>query len=142
MGENDEGLLPLIAFFPLLFFTLILFYLVWAAMHDLAHGDEGALEWSVLAVCALAFPFLYWLVLRILTGTARLVWLIGTGVLVALFSIGAISSMLHPKYAKDPMLGATFLTAALPALGAIAYHFLRELQNRRGATAIRSGSVR
>jgi hypothetical protein len=131
MDEDDIVLLSLIAVIPPMFFTVILFYLVWAAMHDLAHGDEGTLEWSVLAVYAMAFPALYWLVLRILTRIARMAWLIGAGLLFALFSVGAASSLLHPKYPKDPMLGMTFLLAAAPALGMIGYHFLRELRCRQ-----------
>jgi len=114
------------------FFTLILFYLVWAAMHDLAHGDEGTFEWTVLAVCAAAFPLLYRQGLRILTGSARLAWLAFTGFLVTVFSLGATSSILRPKYPKDPMLGMTFLSAGVPILGTIGYHLLRDIRRRRG----------
>ena len=131
MDEEDEeylnlSLLPLIAICK-----LILFYFVWAAMHDIAHGDEGTLEWTVLAICAIAFPLLYGLALRILTRTAKMAWLLGAGLLIVLFSSGAVSSILHPKYPKDPMLGMTFLSAGVPTLGVIGYHLRREIRNRR-----------
>jgi hypothetical protein len=131
IGSMDRGdlsfpVLPLIALFD-----LILFYFVWAAMHDIAHGDEGTLEWTVLAMCAMAFPLLYWLASRILTQTANRAWLIGTALLITLFCVGAVGSMVHPKYPKDPMLGMTFLSVGVPTLGVIGYHLLREVRNRR-----------
>ncbi len=131
MGRDDNGCLPLIAFG-----TLSLFYFVWAAMHDLAHGDEGTLERTVLAICAAAFPLLYWLALRTLTSNGRLAWLAGTGLLIGLFTSGAVSALLHPKYPADPMLASAFLAAGLPALGIIGYHLVREVIHRR----VRPGS--
>jgi hypothetical protein len=125
MDEKDLAILPLIAFFD-----LILFFLIWAAMHDIAHGDEGTFEWTVLAICAIAFPLSFWLAIRALTRTPKMAWLIGVGLLVALFSIGAVNSILHPKYPKDPMLGMTFLGAGVPTLGMIGYHLLREARHR------------
>ena len=49
----------------------------------------------------------------------KVAWLIGTGLLTSLFRAGAVSSMLHPKYAIDPILGSAFLAAGLPVLGLI-----------------------
>ena len=126
MDEDDLSVLPLIGVF-----TLILFYFLWAAMHDIAHGDEGTLEWTVLAICGIAFPLLYRQALRIFRRTAKMAWLIGTGLLITLFSLGAVSSLLHPKYPKDLMLGMTFLSAGVPVLGMIGYHLLREMRRRR-----------
>jgi hypothetical protein len=125
---NRNGMSFLAAF---AFGTLILFYLVWAAMHDIAHGDEGTLEWTMLAICVPAFAWLYWQALRVLTSKAKLAWLIGTGFLFSLYSAGAISQMLEPKYVKDPMLAATFLVVGLPALGLIGYHLVREVPRSR-----------
>lgn len=126
MDHDDIGLLPLFSFG-----TLVLFYCVWACMHDIAHGDEGTLEWTVLAICAVAFALMCWCALRALTSKAKVAWLIGTGLLISLFSAGAVSSMFHPKYAKDPMLASTFLAVGLPALGLIVYQLVREALRRR-----------
>jgi peptidoglycan/LPS O-acetylase OafA/YrhL len=126
MDHDDIGLLPAFTLG-----TLILFYFVWAAMHDIAHGDEGTLEWTVLAICALAFAGLYWQAFRVLTSKAKLAWLIGTGFLLSLFDAGAISSMWHPKYVKDTMLASIFLLVGLPVLGLIGYHAVGEALHRR-----------
>ncbi len=113
---------------PLITFgTLALFYFVWAAMHDIAHGDEGTLEWTVLVLCAVVFPVLYWFAVRTLAAKARLAWLIGTGLLISLFTAGAVAAVMRPKYPKDPMLGAAFLAEGLPLLGLIGYHLVREV---------------
>jgi hypothetical protein len=125
MDRDHVDALPLFAFG-----TLILFYCVWACMHDIAHGDEGTAEWTMLTVCAVAFALVYRQALRVLASKAKVAWLIGTGLLISLFSAGAVSSMLHPKYAKDPMLASTFLAAGLPALGLIGYHLVREALHR------------
>ena len=131
MDRNHVGFLPAITSG-----TLLLFYLVWAAMHDIAHGDEGTIEWSVLAICALAFAGLYRQALSVLTSKAKVAWLIGTGLLFSLFSAAAAAAILRPKYDKDPMLAATFLTIGLPVLALIGYHLVREAlptRARRGS---------
>jgi hypothetical protein len=120
MDRDDIGFLPAVTLG-----TLILLYLVWAAMHDIAHGDEGTFEWTALAICAVAFAGLYRQAVRVLTDKAKVAWLLGTGLLLSLFSAGAVNSMLHPKYVKDPMLARTFLSVGLPALGLIGYHLVR-----------------
>jgi peptidoglycan/LPS O-acetylase OafA/YrhL len=126
MDRSHVGFLP-----AMMSGTLLLFYLVWAAMHDIAHGDKGTLEWTVLAICALAFAGLYRQALRHLRSKAKVAWLIGTGLLFSLFSAGAAAAMLRPKYDKDPMLATTFLTIGLPVLGLIGYHLVREAQQTR-----------
>jgi peptidoglycan/LPS O-acetylase OafA/YrhL len=126
MDHEDAVLLPLLSFA-----TLILFYFVWACMHDIAHGDEGTAEWTVLAICAMAFAMVFRLALRFLAPDAKVAWLIGTCLLISLFSAGAVSSVFRPKYAKDPMLASTFLAAGLPALGLIGYQLVREALRRR-----------
>ena len=135
MDHDDVGLLPFFAFA-----TLILLYFVWACMHDIAHGDEGTAEWTVLAICAMAFVLVFWAALRFLGPAAKVAWLIGAGLLIGLFSAGAVSSMFHPKYAKDPMLASTFLAAGLPALGLIGYQLVREARHRRASPARPSGT--
>ena len=126
MNERETGALALFAFG-----TLVLFFFVWGSLHDLAHGDEGTLEWTVLAICAWAFPVLYGLAVRVLAVQAKVAWLAGTAFLVSLFSAGAVGQLLHPKYPRDPMLAKTFLAAGIPALGIIGYHLLREALRRR-----------
>ena len=129
VNHDDVGFLPSIAFG-----TLVVFYLVWAAMHDIAHADEGVdytLEYMLLAMSIPAFAFLYRQALRVLKSKSRVAWLIGTGLLITLFNVGSVGSMLHPKYAKDPMLASAFLTAGVPVLGVIGYHLVRERLHRR-----------
>jgi hypothetical protein len=123
--DDDFGRLPGLAFG-----TLFLFHFVWAAMHDLSHGDEGTLEWTVLAVCAAGFPLLYWQALRLSRRGGRLAWLIGTGLILALFGAGAVSAIVQPKFPKDPMLAWTYLAAGVPALATIGYGILRETARR------------
>lgn len=106
--------------------TLLLFCLVWAAMHDIAHGDEGTIEWTVLAISALAFAGLYRQAIRILRSKAKVAWLIATGLLFSLFNFAAAAALRRPKYDKDPMLAMTFLTVGLPMLGLIVYRLVRE----------------
>jgi hypothetical protein len=74
---------------------------------------------------------LYWQAVRVLTSKAKVAWLIGTGLLLSLFSAGALHSMLQPKYVKDRMLATTFLIVGLPALGLIGYHLVREALDSR-----------
>ncbi len=57
--------------------TLILFWLVWACLHDIAHGDEGIIGWTVLPGCVVAFAWLCRQALRHLTGPAKTAWLAG-----------------------------------------------------------------
>jgi hypothetical protein len=97
MDNHADGA-PLLPFF--IFGTLVLFFFIWGAMHDIAHGDEGTAEWTVLAFCAIAFPIFYRAATRTLPGKMRIGWLTGTGVLIALFSVGAVASILRPKYVK------------------------------------------
>lgn len=127
-GESDVGFLPAIGVG-----TLFVFYMVWAAMHDIAHanGSKCAPEYTALAISVPAFAFLYRKALLLLTPKAKVAWLAGTGVLLVLFDLGALSAQLHPKYAKDPMLGSLFLAAGLPVLGLIGYHLVREIIRRR-----------
>jgi hypothetical protein len=124
MERNDAWLAPIAAG------TLILFFFVWAALHDVARGDEGSLEWTIFGLCILAFPLLYLLALKRLTPRGQLKWLIGTGVLIALFSAGAASLTLWPKSPQDPIVGLTFLTVGLPVLPVIGYHARRSAARR------------
>ena len=119
--RHDIGWLPAIALC-----TLIWSFFVWAAMHDLARGDEGTLEWIVLAICAVAFPLLFRSAVRTLAPHAKVAWLIGAGLLLGLFSAGAVRALTHPKYHKDPMLASIFLLAGVPALALIGYHLVRD----------------
>jgi len=129
MERGGSGFLPLITFC-----TLGWFYCVWAAMHDIAHGDEGTVEWRALAVCAVAFPLLYWFAVKTLAAKARLAWLIGTGLLISLFCAAGVAAMIRPKYPKDPMLALVLFAEGLPMLGIIGQRAARELLSaRRGA---------
>jgi len=114
--------------------TLLVFYLSWAAGHDIAHGEsDPSLEYTVLGLVIPAFAFLYRAALH-LPARARAVWLGGTGLLVLLFDVAAIHVRLHPKYAPDPLMASAFLAAGVPALGFIAYDLCRALRVRTGAT--------
>ena len=131
MNDDGRGLLPAFAAG-----TLILFYVVWAAMHDIAHGDEGTPEWTCLAISVPVFAFLSRQALRHLRSTPRLAWLIGTSLLLSLFTAGAVSSIFHPKYPKDPLLARVFLAVGVPALALLGYRLVREALHRDA----RSGS--
>lgn len=125
-SSDDIGLLPAIAVG-----TLFVFYMIWAAMHDIAHGEsDTTLEYAALIVSVPAFAFLYRMALLHLAPKAKFVWLGGTGLLILLFDLGAVDAKLHPKYAPDPMLASLFLTAGVPVLGLIGYHFTRETFRR------------
>jgi hypothetical protein len=78
-----------------------------------------------------AFAFLYRIAVSRLTRTERIVWLIGTALLIGLFGTGAINAILHPKYSLDPKLGLLFLTAGMPVLGLIGYQLFTETFRRR-----------
>ena len=131
MHDDGRGLLPAIALG-----TLILFYLAWAAMHDIAHGDEGTLEWTCLAMIVPAFAFLSLQALRYLRSAPRLAWLVGTNLLLSLFTAGAVGSLIHPKYPKDPLLAKAFLAVGVPALALLGYRLVRDTLHRDA----RSGS--
>jgi hypothetical protein len=121
-GSDEIGYLPAIAVG-----TLFVFYLVWAAMHDIAHGEsDSTLEYGALIMSVPVFAFLYRMALLHLGAKARRAWLTGTGLLVLLFNLGAMNAKLHPKYAPDPMLAALFLIAGVPVLGLIVYHLVRD----------------
>jgi hypothetical protein len=127
MDHDDVGILLAIAAG-----TLVVFYVIWAAMHDIAHGAvDPTFEYAALALSVLAFAFLYRKALLILTPKFKVGWLTGVGLLMILFDVGALSANLRPKYPKDPILGALFLTASLPVLGLIIYHLLGEARHQR-----------
>jgi hypothetical protein len=120
--NSDVGVLMVIAIG-----TLFVFYLVWAAMHDIAHGESDCtLEYAVLVISIPAFAFLYRTALLHLAPRAKAAWLGGTGLLILLFDLAALSAKLHPKYAPDRMLASLFLTAGVPVFGLISYHLVRE----------------
>jgi len=107
--------------------TLFVFYMIWAAMHDIAHGESDTTsEYAALIVSVPAFAFLYRKALRHLTSKAKLVWLGSTGLLILLFDLAAVVAIRQPTYAPDPMLGTVFLMAGIPVLGLILYLFARE----------------
>lgn len=56
MDRNDIGYLPAISIG-----TLIVFYLIWAALHDIAHASEPdyTLEYIALGLSIPAFGILY-----------------------------------------------------------------------------------
>jgi hypothetical protein len=125
-SSDHIGFLPAIAVG-----TLFVFYTIWAAMHDIAHGEsDTTLECAALIVSVPAFAFLYRVALLHLAPKAKLLWLGGTGLLILLFDVAAVNAKLHPKYAPDSMLASLFLTAGVPALGLICYHVSRETFRR------------
>ncbi len=107
--------------------TLAIFFLIWAAMHDISHNEsDTALEWAVLLFVIPAFVLLYRAANRCLPAKPRFLWLRGTAGLLLLFNLGAVRAMLHPKYAADPTLGLLFLMAGVPALGFIGYRLTQK----------------
>ena len=68
VDNDDVGFLPAIAVG-----TLFVFYVVWAAMHDIAHANESEciLESMLLAISIPAFAFLYRKALLLLTPKAK-----------------------------------------------------------------------
>ncbi len=125
MDNNDKGDVGLLPIFGV--GTLFLFYLVWAAAHDIAHGESDlTLEYFLLVLSIPAFALLYRMAFVVLAPKARTVWLGGTGLLLLLFDLGALNAKLHPKYAPDPFLASLFLMAGIPALGLIGYHLAHE----------------
>jgi hypothetical protein len=105
--------------------TLVVFYLVWGALHDIARGEaDTTLECGALVLAVPAFAFLYRAALR-LAPRARSVWFAGAGLTVLLFDLAAANAMLNPKYPRDAELAGLFLAAGLPLLALIAFHLLR-----------------
>jgi len=124
---DEVGLLPAITVG-----TLLVLYLVWGAMHDLAHGESDlTFEYAALALSVPAFAFLYRGALLRLSSKAKLAWLGGAGLVLLLLNAGAVNARLHPKYALDPMLASVFLAAGVPVLVLIGYHITRETIRRR-----------
>ncbi len=123
MSSDDVGYLPAIAIA-----TLFIFYVVWGAMHDIAHARETnlALEYVALALTVPAFAWLYKKAVPRMGPKARLAWLIGTSLLITLYSLAALNAILSPKYPKDPMLGWMFLAAGVPAFALIGYRLVRK----------------
>src|ERR1051326_3178194 len=96
--DRNAGFLPWIALG-----TLAIFYLAWAAMHDIAHGESDlTLEYVVLAASVPAFGLLYRGAMVLLPGKAQRAWLAGTAVLFLLLDLAALNATLHPKYLLDP----------------------------------------
>jgi hypothetical protein len=114
--------------------TLILYFLVWAALHDIARQESGStLEWIVLAMCVPAFALVYRVALSRLVPGERTLWLLGVTVLTALASLGAGSSLLRPKYPGDPLAATVFLAAGAPLLAVLVGRLLVDSRQRRNA---------
>lgn len=124
MKDNEVGFLPAIAVG-----TLVVFYFIWAALHDIAHANDSnlTLEYAVLALSVPGFGFLYRKAMALLDRKEKIAWLSGTGLVIALFSLGAINANLYPKYELDSLLGTLFLGAAVPVVALLAFHLVREL---------------
>ena len=126
-SSDDWGLLPALSVG-----TAFVFYVIWAAMVDIAHEESGTtFEWVALVLSVPTFAFLYRIALSRLTRTERSLWLTGTALLLALFSMGGINIILHPKYALDQKLALLFLAAGTPVLGLIGYHLFTNMFGRR-----------
>ena len=112
--------------------TLAVFFIIWAALHDIARGDAG-IEYIALAAGAVAFGLLYRAAVRHLDRKTRLAWLLGTGLLILLFDVAAVSSRMNPKYPLDALVASWFLAVGLPALAAVVVHAARLFVQRRMA---------
>lgn len=107
--------------------SLLLLYLVWAALHDICRADETdyTLEYSVLALAVFALAFIHRWVFRSLTDKGKLVWLSAAAAIVLLFDLAAISATFRPKYPNDAAVGTAFLAISLPLLGFVCYRTVR-----------------
>lgn len=111
--------------------TAVIFYIIWAAMHDIAHQETNTtFEWTALVLTVPAFVLVYSLAVSRLNPRALRAWLAGTTLLTGLFAIGAIDAILNPKYPPDPQLGVIFLIAAVPVLVLLGYHLVTKTQRR------------
>jgi hypothetical protein len=130
--KDDIGYFPAITIG-----TVAVFYIVFAALHDISRADEidYTLEYSFLALCVPAFVFLYRKAMRVLGDKGRIAWLTFAASMVLLFDLAAVSSVLHPKYGNDRSVGVSFLVVALPVAGLMMYHLARSFQRRRSSTA-------
>lgn len=113
--------------------ALLVFFVVWAALHDLAHGDEGTVEGIFLAISAAAFALLYRFALRSLAYRARMVWLMGVAGIAAFFNVAAVSAILRPMFPRDPLLGACVLAAGVSLCAMIGIRLFRETRRRANA---------
>ena len=99
--------------------TLLVFYIFWAAMHDIAHGEsDPTFEYSALAIGFVVLILLYAGAEVSLGSRAKALWLAGTALLVLLFVVGAVNASLraHPQYPSDPALATGVLLAGIPLL--------------------------
>ena len=120
--SSDIGYLPAISVG-----TLGVFFLIWAAMHDIARSHGPApVEFALLACCPPALALLARSAMRCLRPKERLLWLGATALLLTLFHMAAIAAVLQPKYARDTAAGAGWLCAGLPALAWIGHRLWRE----------------
>jgi hypothetical protein len=118
--------------------TLFVFYIVWAAMHDITHGEADlTLEYAALVISVPVFVLIYRRAVLLLPSRQKKVWLVGTALMVFLFDVAAISARLRPKYALDPLLGSVFLVAGIPLLTLIFYHLVRECLRGREVVKLR-----
>jgi hypothetical protein len=107
------------------FFTVLVFFCVFATLHDIARESEYTGELVVLLLCVPAFAFLYRKALRLLTPRGIAAWLGGTGLVILLFDLAAFEAIRHPKYPNDVMAGSLFLAVSLPVLALACYHLAR-----------------
>lgn len=96
--------------------TLAVFYVFWAAMHDIAHGHGLTLEYTALGVGLVVLLLLYCGAEVFLAAREKALWLAGTGLLVLLFDVAAVNATFHPKYPSDPAIAAGVLLAGIPLL--------------------------
>jgi hypothetical protein len=107
--------------------TLFVFFLVFAALHDISRADQTSYiaEYAALVISGAAFAFIYRKACQVLTFKSKLVWLALTGVLILLFDLAALEARLHPKYPNDWVVGSAFLAVTLPLLGLLGYQLIR-----------------
>ena len=73
-------------------------------------------ERAALIAAAISLVLLYRQALRHLALRERILWLGGTGAMVLLFDLAALSARLHPVNRNDPAISSFVLLAGLPLL--------------------------
>lgn len=107
--------------------ALVLAFLVFAALHDIAWGRQESywVEFAFLAVSLPGAVMLHRLAVRHLSPRQRPLWLLLAGGLVLLFKIAVVRACIQPLHLYDAETGLGFLIAGMPLLAAVVWRAAR-----------------